>query len=198
MTSRIMRNLLGNKGVCGVMIAALAAATGSVPAFGTQSPSQSPSRSAAHKSTSHGTAHSIGTSTKTNSTSTAKTGAAKSSTTKTASGKGLSRKKSRTKKVKGQQTPTADRISQIQEALASKGAFSGTPTGTWDDSTMSAVKKFQSSNGLTPTGKLDALTLQKLGLGSETAGVAPPIVPPDAENRLRSSSTSAPASAEPR
>jgi peptidoglycan hydrolase-like protein with peptidoglycan-binding domain len=193
MTSTTMRNLLGNKGVCGLIIAALAAATWSVPAFATQTSSKTSSR----KSPSHKTVPHAGNSTKANSPSVTKN-TSRSSAAKVTSGKSSNRKKARTKKVKGQQAPTADRISQIQEALASKGAFTGTPTGDWDDATVSAVKKFQSSNGLTPSGKLDALTLQKLGLGSETAGVAPPIVPPDTENRLRSSSTAVPASAEPR
>ncbi len=87
--------------------------------------------------------------------------------------------------MKGQAAPTADRISEIQEALAQKGAFSGTPSGKWDDSTVEAMKKFQSSNGLNATGKLDAPTLQKLGLGSTTAGLAAPIPPPNSANRLR-------------
>jgi peptidoglycan hydrolase-like protein with peptidoglycan-binding domain len=100
--------------------------------------------------------------------------------------------KKKAKKVKGQAAPTPERISQIQEALARKGAFDGTPTGKWDDSTSQAVRKFQSSNGLSPTGKLDALTLQKLGLGSETAGLAAPTPPPNSVNRLRNT-TSAPA-----
>lgn len=39
------------------------------------------------------------------------------------------------------------------------------------------MKNFQQANGLTPTGKFDALSLQKLGLGSSTAGAAPPRVP---------------------
>lgn len=64
------------------------------------------------------------------------------------------------------------------------------PTGKWDDSTADAVRKFQSSNGLNPTGKLDALTLQKLGLGSETAGLAAPTPPPNSVNRLRNTSSS--------
>ena len=34
------------------------------------------------------------------------------------------------------------------------------------------MKNFQTSHGLNPSGKLDAPTLQKLGLGSQTAGVA--------------------------
>jgi peptidoglycan hydrolase-like protein with peptidoglycan-binding domain len=39
------------------------------------------------------------------------------------------------------------------------------------------MKKFQESHGLNPSGKLDAKTLQQLGLGSQTAGVAPPLPP---------------------
>ena len=42
---------------------------------------------------------------------------------------------------------------------------------------MEAMKKFQAGHGLNPSGKLDALTLQKLGLGSQTAGVAAPMPP---------------------
>lgn len=36
------------------------------------------------------------------------------------------------------------------------------------------MKNFQQANGLNATGKLDALSLQKLGLGSSSAGLAPP------------------------
>jgi peptidoglycan hydrolase-like protein with peptidoglycan-binding domain len=63
--------------------------------------------------------------------------------------------------------------------------FTGEATGKWDDSTTDAMKRFQTSQGLPPTGKLDALTLQKLGLGSQTAGVAAPTPPPNSINRLR-------------
>jgi peptidoglycan hydrolase-like protein with peptidoglycan-binding domain len=91
--------------------------------------------------------------------------------------------------VKGQAAPTPERINEIQEALATKGAFTGTATGKWDDSTTEAVKKFQTSNGLNPTGKLDALTLQKLGLGSQIAGIAAPTPPPNSVNRLRNQSS---------
>jgi peptidoglycan hydrolase-like protein with peptidoglycan-binding domain len=86
-------------------------------------------------------------------------------------------------------TPTPERIMEIQEALAKKGALNGSPSGEWDDSTVAAMKQFQTSNGLNPTGKLDALTLQKLGLGSETAGLAAPIAPPNSQNRLRNLSS---------
>jgi hypothetical protein len=43
-----------------------------------------------------------------------------------------------------------------------------------DADTVDAVQRFQSANGLDTTGKLDALTLQKLGLGSDIAGVSSP------------------------
>jgi peptidoglycan hydrolase-like protein with peptidoglycan-binding domain len=84
----------------------------------------------------------------------------------------------RSRRVPGQKAPTADRISEIQQALAKDGSFSKSPNGKWDDSTVEAMKKFQTAHGLNPSGKLDALTLQKLGLGSQTAGVAAP--PPTA------------------
>ena len=73
-----------------------------------------------------------------------------------------------------QKAPTADRISEIQSALARGGYYQGTPNGKWDTSTVDAMQKFQSANGLTPSGKLDALSLQKMGLGSDIAGVSAP------------------------
>jgi peptidoglycan hydrolase-like protein with peptidoglycan-binding domain len=94
---------------------------------------------------------------------------------------------SRGKRVKGQAAPTADRINAIQSALAKNGAYLGSPSGKWDDFTVEATKKFQSTHGLNPTGKMDALTLQKLGLGSETAGMGVPTPPPNSSNRLLSS-----------
>jgi peptidoglycan hydrolase-like protein with peptidoglycan-binding domain len=75
-------------------------------------------------------------------------------------------------------TPTADRITEIQQALSKSGSYTGTPSGVWDDTTVEAMKKFQAGHDLNPTGKLDALTLEKLGLGSDTAGVAPPTPAP--------------------
>ena len=87
-----------------------------------------------------------------------------------------SSKKSR-RRDRGQKTPAPERISEIQQALAKDGSFAGTPNGKWDASTVDAMKKFQESHGLNPSGKLDAKTLQQLGLGSHTAGVAAPLPP---------------------
>lgn len=93
----------------------------------------------------------------------------------------------RSRRQPGQKAPTSDRVSEIQAALAKDGSFAGTPNGKWDDDTARAMRKFQAAHGLNPTGKLDALSLQKLGLGSQTAGVAAPVPPPGAVSRLTSS-----------
>jgi peptidoglycan hydrolase-like protein with peptidoglycan-binding domain len=82
-----------------------------------------------------------------------------------------------TRRVQGQKAPAPDRISEIQTALAKDGSFSGKPNGKWDASTVDAMKKYQEAHGLNPSGKLDAKTLQKLGLGSQTAGLAAPMPP---------------------
>ncbi|HET7106698.1 MAG TPA: peptidoglycan-binding domain-containing protein [Candidatus Acidoferrum sp.] len=110
-----------------------------------------------------------------------------SSGTAKKSSKSVKRTSRKSKRVKGQAAPTADRINEIQSALAKKGVYSGEPSGKWDDSTVEAMKKFQASRGLNPTGKMDALTLQKLGLGSDTAGMGVPTPPPNSPNRLLSS-----------
>jgi peptidoglycan hydrolase-like protein with peptidoglycan-binding domain len=75
-----------------------------------------------------------------------------------------------------QMAPTPDRIKEIQEALAASDSYKGEPTGKWDDASVAAMKHFQQVNGLNPSGKLDALSLQKLGLGSDTAGRGAPRV----------------------
>ena len=93
-------------------------------------------------------------------------------------GHGASRGKKSSKRSRrrerGQQAPTPERIAEIQQALAKDRSYTETPNGKWDESTQEALRKFQESHGLTPTGKLDAKSLQQLGLGSRTAGFAPP------------------------
>ncbi len=73
-----------------------------------------------------------------------------------------------------QTAPSPDRVGEIQTALTRNGFYSGDATGKWDAGTVDAVQRFQQQNGLEPSGKLDALTLQKLGLGSDVAGLSPP------------------------
>jgi peptidoglycan hydrolase-like protein with peptidoglycan-binding domain len=79
-----------------------------------------------------------------------------------------------TKFVPKQKVPTPDRITEIQTALSHGGYYQGEPNGKWDSSTVAAMQKFQSANGIEASGKLDAPSLQKLGLGSDIAGVSAP------------------------
>lgn len=98
-------------------------------------------------------------------------------------GKTKSSKKKRSRsKPRGQKAPTADRIGEIQAALNRNGFYSGEPSGKMDAKTQEAMRQFQQANGLSPTGKIDALTLQKLGLGSSTAGLAAPHPAPASDN----------------
>jgi len=163
-----MRTLQNNRRMTGLILAAMTVGSLTLPTAGAVQTTTT-ARKTTHKSA-------TGTVSSRTTTGTAK----KSSKT----GKSSSKK---SKRVKGQAAPTADRINEIQSALVKNGAFAGEPSGKWDDSTVEAMKKFQASHGLNPTGKMDALTLQKLGLGSETAGMGVPTPPPNSTNRLLSS-----------
>lgn len=85
--------------------------------------------------------------------------------------------KKRAPRPRAQKAPTADRIREIQTALAQNGFYESEPNGKWDTRSVEAMKKYQAANGLTATGKLDAKSLQKLGLGSDVAGSAAPRTP---------------------
>jgi murein L,D-transpeptidase YcbB/YkuD len=202
-----MRYLFGKSKLRELILAALAAGACSVSAAGaprvTQSSTTPAGKKAATRSAAHHSSSARASSPKASSAAasaknttpastapkpTAANSGAKKTGVKSARGKASSRRK--TQKVKGQEAPTPDRINEIQEALVAKGAFTGTPSGKWDDDTVDAMKKFQTSQGLNPSGKLDALTLQKLGLGSQTAGMAKPTPPPNWVNRLRNTTSS--------
>ncbi len=114
--------------------------------------------------------------------------------------KKTSAKKRSAKREPTQKAPTPQRISEIQSALARDGFYQGEPNGKWDSNTIGAMQKFQSSKGLEPSGKLDALSLQKLGLGSSVAGVSapkPPTPPAPAGPAAPATSPPAPSSQQP-
>jgi peptidoglycan hydrolase-like protein with peptidoglycan-binding domain len=90
--------------------------------------------------------------------------------------------KKRKPRQKAQTAPTSARISEIQSALAAQGVYKAQPNGKWDAATIQAMKDYQNAHGLTATGKLDALTLQKLGMGSEIAGRAAPLPLPQSQS----------------
>jgi len=85
------------------------------------------------------------------------------------------KKKKSARTARRQLAPDPARIREIQQALAREGFYDGDPSGKWDPQTVSAMKGFQQAKGLPPTGKIEAHSLQKLGLGSSTAGLAPPV-----------------------
>jgi peptidoglycan hydrolase-like protein with peptidoglycan-binding domain len=114
-----------------------------------------------------------------------------SSTASSAKKKPVKKRKKTSSRQSSQKAPTPDRITEIQSALARGGYYQGDPNGKWDSNTVAAMQKFQSSNGLEANGKLDALSLQKLGLGSDIAGVSAPKQPvkPSGTASLTPSST---------
>ncbi len=141
-----------------------------LPAF-----SQSPSSSTAN----NGSPAKTGTSTPDKKQTPAQTGKSAGTTAKTSSKKTSHGKSSHhSARQRAQRAPTPQRVSEIQSALAKSGYYSGTPTGKWDAGTVAAMKKYQEANDLPASGKIEARTLQKLGLGSSTAGAAPPRLPP--------------------
>lgn len=93
---------------------------------------------------------------------------------KTSTHKRRSRYRRRRHHVTLPKQPAADRTEEIQSALERGGFYTGNPNGKWDGGTQEALRRFQTANGLPPTGKLDALSLQKLGLGSDVAGLSAP------------------------
>ena len=80
----------------------------------------------------------------------------------------------RRRRRRGQRNPTPERIREIQAALIKAEYLEGKPNGVWDEGTAGAMEDFQRDNEFRVTGKPDALSLIKLGLGSPTAGVGAP------------------------
>ena len=62
----------------------------------------------------------------------------------------------------------ASTVKQVQEALNAKGLDAGTADGKAGPQTRAAVKKFQASQGIKGTGKLDQQTLVALGIQATT------------------------------
>lgn len=58
-----------------------------------------------------------------------------------------------------------EQIVAAQRMMKQRGIFTGTENGKLDEDTRSALKSFQERNGLKVTGTLNAVTLQKMGIG---------------------------------
>ena len=82
-----------------------------------------------------------------------------------------------------QMSPTPDRYREIQGALAAKGFLNPEDaTGTWNQTSSDALKKFQAEQNLESSGKINSLSLIALGLGPKRdpspAAPKPPPIPP--------------------
>ena len=76
-----------------------------------------------------------------------------------------------------QQQPTPERSKEIQQALIDKGYLQDPPTGVWDAQSSDALKRFQADRQLQATGKLDSLSLIRLGLGPKRQALTPASLP---------------------
>jgi hypothetical protein len=117
--------------------------------------------------------------------------------TKASTTKRRRRRRTSSRFVPRQKAPTPERISEIQTALSHGGYYQGDPNGKWDANTIAALEKFQSANGIEPSGKLDAPSLQKLGLGSDIAGVSAPRPPAPVESVPETPTNPKPAGSSP-
>ncbi|MFB3777659.1 MAG: peptidoglycan-binding domain-containing protein [Bryobacteraceae bacterium] len=78
-----------------------------------------------------------------------------------------------------QQKPSPERYSEIQNALIARGYLQGPASGDWSAESVAALKRFQEEQKLEATGKIDALSLIRLGLGpkrelsAQAGGVSP-------------------------
>jgi hypothetical protein len=76
-----------------------------------------------------------------------------------------SRKGSRKKTARGQQKIDSERAQAIQEALIREHYMSGTATGTWNQSSEDAMRRYQADHGWQSKTVPDSRALISLGLG---------------------------------
>ena len=72
---------------------------------------------------------------------------------------------------------SSDRATEIQTALIKNGYLSGTPSGTWDATSIAAMQKLQGDNGWQTKLIPDSRALIKLGLGPNSAPAVPTVAP---------------------
>ena len=74
-------------------------------------------------------------------------------------------KRSRKKRVRGQQKIDGERAQAIQEALIREHYLNGGATGTWNQASEEAMRRYQADNGWQSKTVPDSRALIKLGLG---------------------------------
>lgn len=123
------------------------------------SPQQDPAASSSSKST---TAKKTSSATSHTHHSSSSSDGVKKSSGKT-TGKHTSRKKS--SRVRGQQKIDGQRATAIQEALIREHYLTGEPTGTWNDASEEAMRRYQADHGWQNKTVPDSRALISLGLG---------------------------------
>jgi peptidoglycan hydrolase-like protein with peptidoglycan-binding domain len=78
--------------------------------------------------------------------------------------------KTKSHKLHGQQAIDSSRVTQIQQALIREHYLTGEPNGNWDETTQSAMHKYQSDQGWQTKLMPDSRALKKLGLGPDYSG----------------------------
>lgn len=113
-------------------------------------------------------------------------GTKKAEPAKKASAKGKRTTKRRVvRRPPTQQQPTPERYREIQQALIDRGYLQEPATGVWGPDSVTALKRYQTEQKLEATGKLDSLSLIRLGLGpkrdiaSQNGRLAPPEPKPE-------------------
>ncbi len=162
---------------------ALAATQKKAPAKKSGAKKSGAKKSTAKKSTATKSTSKKGVSSASSKRGTAGTSSKKGVTTASARGKkGAPAKKAVTWRNR-QAAPSADRYREIQSALAARGYLKPEDaTGTWNQASIDALKKFQAEQNLDSSGKINSLSLIALGLGPRRDAVAavpkPPPAPP--------------------
>src|SRR3982751_5499917 len=76
-----------------------------------------------------------------------------------------STKKSHKARPRGQQAIDSERCREIQQALVREHYMTGQPSGTWDDTTQQAMRRYQADQGWQNKTVPDSRALIRLGLG---------------------------------
>ena len=74
--------------------------------------------------------------------------------------------------------PTKEQISEAQKMLKGKG-YNGEETGKYDDELRTAIRDYQTANGLKRSGSLNRATLEKMGIQLTESQMAIPVNPSD-------------------
>jgi hypothetical protein len=125
------------------------------------SPRQDSSENSSAKASTHSADTKKATSTSSHHAGSTSSGAKKSSSKST--GKHSSHKKS--SKVRGQQKIDSERAMAIQQALVREHYLTGEPSGTWNQASEDAMRKYQADHGWQSKTVPDSRALISLGLG---------------------------------